>query len=69
MNVEKKDVSMTDDQNEISQKDDEDESHKKRLELQEQSLGPLKEDLAEWIAKTLGNRGNQRHLFCFIANT
>ena len=33
---------------------DDDETHKKSIELQEQSLGPLKEDLADWIAKTLG---------------
>ena len=31
-----------------------DATHKKSLELQEQSMGPLKEDLADWIAKTLG---------------
>ena len=41
-------------QNDDSQEKADDQTHKKSLELQEQSLGPLKEDLAEWIAKTLG---------------
>lgn len=31
-----------------------DTTQQKSLEMQEQSMGPLKEDLAEWIAKTLG---------------
>ena len=55
MNSEVQDVNMnSDEQNEETGKED-DLTHKKSLELQEQSLGPLKEDLAEWIAKTLGN--------------
>ena len=41
-------------ENDDSQEKADDQTHKKSLELQEQSLGPLKEDLAEWIAKTLG---------------
>ena len=47
------DVNMKNEEKEDSVTED-DETHKKSLELQEQSLGPLKEDLAEWIAKTLG---------------
>ena len=53
MNSEVEDVNMKSEQNEESGRED-DETHKKSLELQEQSLGPLKEDLADWIAKTLG---------------
>lgn len=33
---------------------EEDATHKKSLAMQEESMGPLREDLAEWIAKTLG---------------
>lgn len=29
-------------------------THEKGLAMQEESMGPLREDLAEWIAKTLG---------------
>ena len=47
------DVNMKNEEKEDSVTED-DETHKKSLELQEQSLGPLKEDLAGWIAKTLG---------------
>ena len=43
-------------ENDDSQEKADDQTHKKSLELQEQSLGPLKEDLAEWIAKTLGTK-------------
>ena len=53
MNSEVEDVNMKSEQNDESGKED-DQTHKKSLELQEQSLGPLKEDLADWIAKTLG---------------
>jgi len=35
--------------------DEEDATNKKRLAMQEESIGPLREDLADWIAKTLSN--------------
>lgn len=33
---------------------EEDVTNKKRLAMQEESMAPLREDLADWIAKTLG---------------
>ncbi|KAL3882500.1 hypothetical protein ACJMK2_028837 [Sinanodonta woodiana] len=40
--------------NENSKEEEEDKLHQKALELREQSLLPLKEDLADWLCKTLG---------------
>ena len=33
---------------------EQDVTHQKSLAMQEESMGPLREDLADWIAKTLG---------------
>jgi hypothetical protein len=45
---------MSDNNNKDETGTEPDATHKKSLAMQEESMGPLKEDLADWIAKTLG---------------
>ena len=45
----------------ISGEEDDDADYDFLVEFKEQALLPIKEDLAEWLAKTLGNHANDQN--------